>query len=384
MLGTALSFIAKIFTINKQFNILIPDYSSIITQPHRRPWQKSTLTTLSTFLNIDNHQNIRGGRFEKVRRSLQAAVGRQITIHFDETILPAASKCANMIDFKASTESIAKRIDQRAQTDAFYKKLSSPNRQLEGVNFGSGTSGTTFVHDVLSGNYFGNKAAHYNTPTAEAIKLILHCIDRKYSQTSRCLSANVLEKLARYTRESIEKYNLISDSPMSHLFVDILLAVRDISGIVTLREIDEFTRRRYDLHKEAICKPQLWQHPKVLHPFDWTACLQVNPRGFVADALITTPILVSSTPQKPAMDPKRCNVSAHAGLKKLRDAYQRTYTVNYIAALSRGVQVLPICLADYERGEAADIIDRTFRNATSHTFFPSLSNLKETWRYMGY
>lgn len=170
----------------------------------------------------------------------------------------------------------------------------------------------------------------------------------------------------------------IGDTPTAELFVDLSLLAPQAISIFTFRNPIQWAIKRVMTHSNEIllCSFNLWEHEKVLHPFDLIGCLEACPscrHPFVSlhELIYGEPFSKFKRTTKSLTSP---DVSKR--LQRLQAAYIRMNTVNMMIAAQR--EVLPLCLWDMVNSssttEALAITIRDFlQNSSLKTEFSGLS-----------
>jgi hypothetical protein len=182
----------------------------------------------------------------------------------------------------------------------------------------------------------------------------------------------------------IHQHKFLADYPVPQTFVDIKLAYPQISALMSFREIDEFLVKR-EKRQDIVCRLDLWDHPDVLHPFDYAGCLKT-----VKDKTPLSELMIMTEPFHNELKDAKLTPDGRTGYELLKDAYQRMNSVNLIAAhlltenpidshqsrSDEGGQpqdtIIPVCLWDFAREDARKSVLRLLRDRVSDEFLPYL------------
>lgn len=303
-------------------------------------------------------------------------------------VLPETSKCYNMINYSVSVDDIALKIQRRKEQGGFYTDLHTGKNPVEGVNAGSGTTGTTELSDYLYDAYTYHEQ-HFTRGAFNFHKLMTGCLDPVYqaqntTDRNRCTAVNIYYMLVKTVSFDIHQHKFLADYPVPQTFVDIKLAYPQISALMSFREIDEFLVKR-EKRQDIVCRLDLWDHPDVLHPFDYAGCLKT-----VKDKTPLSELMIMTEPFHNELKDAKLTPDGRTGYELLKDAYQRMNSVNLIAAhlltenpidshqsrSDEGGQpqdtIIPVCLWDFAREDARKSVLRLLRDRVSDEFLPYL------------
>ena len=213
---------------------------------------------------------------------MNANVPRSVTTlqQYDSIAYLKLGNCSKALNFSYEYSPHA------VHRESYLLDIARDEITLKVVNIGAGTTGTRDLARLIC-KEFGLKTLHYtavcNTPyhgVAEQFSPLRLYFDIKASDFLRFYYKEVL-------LEVLTQYELLTDDPLAQLLPDILLAVPDVSILATLRDPLSWARRRKEKHPRAvICQPLLWDHPNVLHPFDFIGCLQQAGDQTVGEAIV--------------------------------------------------------------------------------------------------
>ena len=256
------------------------------------------------------------------------------------------------------------------------------------VNCGSGTTGTHSIYDAmcdhkyksvhfrLSCNY--DSESDYVLQKRQALEMwhvmLTRCV-LSSSRKNHCRSDTILKKLRSALLDALPVINFITDSPTDVIFPEIAAIYPEtVRVICTYRNPHTWAKRRLRTHgtTQLICRPELWAHGAVLHPFDIVGCLLYNTT-FPFDVLTTTFEFINGVDFdtfKTLSDSQRKAVALARGnsVQRLEKAYRLLNTVNYRIIQAKNLQFLPICLWDLPKNNNTAlhvIIDHFLRSEIS-------------------
>jgi hypothetical protein len=156
------------------------------------------------------------------------------------------------------------------------------------------------------------------------------------------------DKIQKAMRAICASAVAIGDTPSSEFYVDLALLAPKAVSIFTFRDPVHWAARRITAHAQEvlICDFSLWDHPKLLHPFDLTGCLEACPscvKPFVSL------FEFAYGEQFSRFKPTTKDVTSPDVAKKLKfvqAAYVRMNTVNLM--MTSGRDLLPLCLWDLQ------------------------------------
>jgi hypothetical protein len=262
------------------------------------------------------------------------------------TVFHPNSSCIDALDYSVRATTVIQSLKNRS-----LLVRPAGNVTLLAVNFGPGSTATHALHEVMMIVFPLKQVHHYYKGYADVVHLIRQCLGiskgidfgPKYNDIRtgvddplKCTSSYIISRLADVTEDILTSSKFISDTPMSALFSDLVLAAPHILATSTYRGWKSYKKSRMNHHNDdVLCKPALWSHPTVLHPFDIVACLRLKYKA--SEALDYAAKLKS-------------------GLYEL--AYKKQNSVNTIIASTYTKHLLPICLEDMDRNQSTDLLTK--------------------------
>lgn len=265
------------------------------------------------------------------------------------------SQCAGAVDMSAlrsmKTGPLASRLNISLQSD---------EREPRYISFGAGTTGTTWLFDIMC-NSFNISGTHFHaycdgtgnnvrgtTSSNWSLDVYNHMAAKR--PTSTAAEKKALSDMVKSMLQGKNEGSFWIDSPVPQIFVDLIGLARWTLSMATYREPEVWVQRRFDRHSmEYMCHPRLWKAPGVLHPFDFIGCMSATSN--VAKAFQ----FIKHIPR--------------AGVKY---AFVKMNTVNAYHALLHDIPFLPICIFDPDSGSAQNLTQQLEQHGVKHAF-PQLS-----------
>jgi hypothetical protein len=281
------------------------------------------------------------------------------------TTFPESSKCHQALLNEPDERSKDKIIPVRSRLGIDDSQRTTPTL-LSVVNSGSGTTGTHAFFDSMC--QYDYKGVHFrlscNYPAdvpkktiakRQALEqwhvMITQCV-LSFSQKKSCQSQRMLNKLKIALVDALSVIEFITDSPTDVIFSELIAIAPKIQVVGTYRNPTAWAKRRSRTHTtQLICRPELWSHPTILHPFDLLGCLQHSNTTFPSSALMSIFEYLHGVDLdtfRQSSEQQRGVFALEKGhdVKQIEKAYQLMNIMNLRLLQDRHIQFLPICLWD--------------------------------------
>jgi len=265
---------------------------------------------------------------------------------------------------------------------------------LRVVNSGSGTTGTHSIYDQMCELKYDSVhfrlVCNFQSELSSVDKSKRQALESWHVTTTQCVLSStrkkrcsvqeIVGKLSQAVVDTLSEVEFITDSPMDVVFPEIMAHVPSVKVVGTYRSPKAWAKRRVKTHTtQLICRPELWNDPLVLHPFDVVGCLQRNSGGFATDSLMTLFEYINGvnfTTFKQSTELERSEYLRQYGndISMVEAAYQAMNTVNRDLAVAAHADFLPICLWDLPKRDngalrkiLADFMDEKTSSVTNGT-----------------
>ena len=218
------------------------------------------------------------------------------------------------------------------------------------------------VDDMCARNY---KAVHFrlscNFPEEGEEQVMtrskLHALERWHikntqcstssSRHKSCLSRNLIKQLQSALTQTLSVTQFLTDSPSDVLLPEIISMVPHIKVIATYRDPKKWGARRLRTHgpTQLICRPELWNLPTVLHPFDIIGCLLHST--YPSDAVVSLFEYANGAHFdvfKAASEAERSmfSINKSTNVKNIEKGYRAMNTMNMQLVRKKQIPFLPI------------------------------------------
>lgn len=276
---------------------------------------------------------------------LPVASGMSVELRRLEHLFGEGSKsnCSRAVDMQylRSKQLSLPIVERRVTSEA---RVTGGPDPVQYINAGFGTTGTTSVFQTmcdynLTGTHWFKKCnlgGFHTSPAKDWRMGVYHCMEKP--DRGQCIDKGI-RAYPKALRDTLESAGAIwADTPAPEMFIDaLLIGLSNMSVMITYRDPKVFARRRWHLHSMTlICNPVLWNHSRVLHPFDYISCLETR---------LDSPPLVKIRSMS---------------IKEVEDAYIQMSTVVAFHALMSRRRFLPLCVFDSESHNPRGSIEEAF------------------------